>query len=318
MLIVDDEPAAIANLREVIASFDGLEIVAEVGDGRAAIARDPGTPPDLVFLDIEMSEVDGFEVAAATADLNYQLVFVTAYDQYALDAFATNAIDYLLKPVRPSVLEKCIRKILFQEGLVLEALNKDQPEREALVLSDGRSRRVLEPSHICFVEGIGRYRRIHLNASGVERHRVPTIISDTTLDEFEARLPASGFSRLHRSYIVNLRHIVELGIQSRRHFVTLADPSHKVPVARSKVATLRAYCSRRETEDEIAGATVAAAVAVAGRDVQVPVGTHHHLAEPPVAVVAAQVGLRARHVAVVVERDGGAGARRRHRSRAPR
>ena len=244
VIIVDDEPAAIANLRKVIESFDGLEIIAEVGNGRSAIAQIREHRPELVFLDIEMPEVDGFEVAEATADLNYQLVFVTAYDQYALDAFGTNAIDYLLKPVRPSLLEKCIRKILFQEELVLEAIKKDAPERDALVLSDGSSRRVLEASHICFVEGIGRYRRIHLNASGSELHRVKTIVSDTTLDEFEARLPSSRFSRLHRSYIVNLGHIVELTTRSRRHFVTLTDPSHTLPVSRSNVATLNGWLQR--------------------------------------------------------------------------
>ncbi|MEE4296155.1 MAG: response regulator, partial [Wenzhouxiangella sp.] len=117
VIIVDDEPAAISNLREVIDAFDALEVIAEIGDGSTAIMEIRRHAPDVVFLDIEMPEVGGFDVARATADMDYQLVFVTAYDHYALDAFGTNAIDYLVKPVRPALLEKCIRKILRLEDV---------------------------------------------------------------------------------------------------------------------------------------------------------------------------------------------------------
>ncbi len=240
VIIVDDEPAARDNLRSVLEGFEELEIVGEVGDGKKAIEVIATHQPDLVFLDIEMPELDGFDVAKATAHLSYQLVFVTAYDQYALDAFDTNAIDYLLKPVRPSLLEKCIRKILYQEGLVLEALEKKESRDHRLVLSDGSASRLLEPSHISFIEGIGRYRRIHLNAAGVKDHRMPTIVSDTTLDEFENRLPSPSFIRLHRSYIVNRESIVELASESRRHYVRIAELNVKVPVSRAKVAQLKA------------------------------------------------------------------------------
>lgn len=240
VVVVDDEPAAIENLRTVLTGFEELEIVAEVGDGHSAIQVITERQPDIVFLDIEMPELNGFDVAAATAHLSYQLVFVTAYDQYALDAFDTNAIDYLVKPVRPSLLEKCIRKILHQEGLALEALERQKSPDNRLVLSDGSATRVLDPSHICFIEGIGRYRRIHLSAAGAKSHRMPTIVSDTTLDEFETQLPAPGFVRLHRSYIVNRTSIVELASVSRRHYVRVAELNIKIPVSRSNVALLKA------------------------------------------------------------------------------
>ena len=149
VILVDDEAAAITNLRAVLDGFDALEVVAEVRDGETAIQEIIRLRPDIVFLDIEMPGVNGFEVARETAHLNYQLVFVTAYSQYALDAFGTNAIDYLLKPVRPSLLEKCVRKMLFQEGLVLEALEKKSNAGENLVLSDGKATRVLNREQIC-------------------------------------------------------------------------------------------------------------------------------------------------------------------------
>lgn len=239
VIIIDDEPAARSNLKEVIASFEELTIVAEIGDGKTAIKAIQDKQPDIVFLDIEMPEINGFEVARATAHINYQLVFVTAYDQYALDAFDTNAIDYLLKPVRPSLLEKCVKKMLYQEGLVLEQLKQQTSPSNSIVLSDGNSLRVLEPNHICFIEGIGRYRRLHLTSAGEELHSMSTIISDTTLDEFESQLPGQCFMRLHRSYIVNTEQIMGMAVESRRHYVSLKEVEVKVPVSRSKVSQVK-------------------------------------------------------------------------------
>ena len=238
VVLVDDEPAALDNLRSVLADFEELEIVAELRDGKTAIASIIELRPDIVFLDIEMPEVNGFEVAAQTSGLSYQLVFVTAYDQYALDAFGTNAIDYLLKPVRPTVLRKCIRKMLYQEGLVLEALEQSASAGR-LTLSDGSATRALDAGHVCFIEGIGRYRRIHLTAPGTQRHGLSTIVSETTLDDFESRLPMDMFIRLHRSYIVNLRQILRHFVASRRSFVQLADVDINIPVSRGKLTELK-------------------------------------------------------------------------------
>lgn len=249
VLIVDDEPAAIANLRRVISRFPELDIIAEIGDGKTAIQSIRDHQPDIVFLDIEMPEVNGFDVAKATADCHYQLVFVTAYDQYALSAFATRAIDYLLKPVRPALLERCIEKILHQSTLALEALKQQKAESDSLALCDGDAIRVVKHEHLCFIEGIGRYRRIHLTAAGAALHRIPTIVSDTTLDDFETQLNPNQFIRLHRSYIVNKEHILGLASASRRHFVRIPTQveqqagdttEHQVPVSRTKVATVKA------------------------------------------------------------------------------
>ncbi|WP_163936445.1 LytTR family DNA-binding domain-containing protein [Paraferrimonas sp. SM1919] len=240
VMIIDDEPAARSNLRDAIDSFDELSIIDEIGDGKTAIQAITEQRPDIVFLDIEMPEINGFDVARATSHLNYQLVFVTAYDQYALDAFDTNAIDYLLKPVRPSLLEKCINKIIYQESLVLEDLKAQKTTSGSLVLSDGNECRVLEYQNINYIEGLGRYRRIHLTEAGTEIHRMPTILSDTTLDEFESQLPPQNFVRLHRSYIVAIQQIVGLSTESRRHFAKLKYSGLKIPVSRSKVSELKA------------------------------------------------------------------------------
>lgn len=240
VILVDDEPAAISNLREVITSFDTLEIVAEIMDGSRAISEIRRLAPDVVFLDVEMPEVGGFEVAKATADMDYQLVFVTAYDHYALDAFGTNAIDYLLKPVRPVLLEKCIRKLLRLEDVVVAALRKSAADLNQITLSDSSGLRVLRHTEIAFIEGIGRYRRIHLTPNGRLAHSTDTILSDTTLDEFEQQLSGDSFIRLHRGYVVRLAGIKRLLNESRRHFVQLDAVDLKIPVSRGKVAELKA------------------------------------------------------------------------------
>lgn len=239
VMIIDDEPAAIDNLREVIEAFPQLSIIAEISDGATAIKAITEQKPDIVFLDIEMPEVNGFEVAAATENEGYQLVLVTAYDEYALDAFSTNAIDYLLKPVRPGLLKKCINKMLHQQELALEALQKQKTQSENLVLSDGNAMRVLNQKHIIYIEGIGRYRRIHLTEEGAEINKMQTILSGTTLDEFASQLSSQHFVRLHRSYIVALNQIIGLSVESRRHYASLLDCDMKIPVARGKVPDIK-------------------------------------------------------------------------------
>ncbi len=239
VIVVDDEPGARLQLRSVLASIPEFEVVAEAGDGRSAIAAIEKLRPDVVFLDIEMPELNGFDVAVATSHINYHLVFVTAYERYALRAFDTFAIDYLLKPARPSMVEKCANKILHQEQVVLESLSPGSSEDATLLLTEGSTSRVISEAHIRFIEGIGRYRRIHLTSEGSTTHRISTIISDTTLDEFSVQLEPAKFMRVHRSFIVNLPLIVSLQTQGRRLFAQLAETDITIPIARAKAAELR-------------------------------------------------------------------------------
>ncbi|WP_144394571.1 LytR/AlgR family response regulator transcription factor [Pleionea sediminis] len=245
VMIIDDESAARENLRAVIDKFNQLEVIAEVSDGESAIKEIERLKPDLVFLDIEMPNLDGFNVAQKTSYLSYQLVFVTAYEKYALDAFGTNAIDYLLKPVRPELLEKCINKILHHEEIVLEKLQLKNGQNNTLVLTDGNTSRVLNNEDISYIEGIGRYRRVHLTKEGQVNHKIETIISDTTLDEFESLLPSSEFMRVHRSYIINIQLVINIRKDKRRHFATLSDCSEAIPISRSKHPALTSILNSR-------------------------------------------------------------------------
>jgi len=124
---------------------------------------------------------------------------------------------------------------------VIEGLEKKPSQSDQLVLSDGCASRILEADHISYIEGIGRYRRIHLSSKGKTTHSVETIISDTTLDEFIKQLPSNCFLRIHRGYIVNAQHIINLRVESRRHFVSLKEVELAIPVSRNQVQTLKSY-----------------------------------------------------------------------------
>lgn len=244
VLIVDDEQSARRSLRQVIDKFEELDVIGEISDGKTAISEIDRLKPDILFLDIEMPVVNGFQVADATKHINYQLVFATAHDQYAIDAFDTRAIDFLLKPVRPALLEKCILKILYQEKLAIEVLQQEQKTANSLSLYDGQSLRVVKFDHIAYVEGIGRYRRIHLTRDGVAIHQTETIISDTTLDQFQNQLGDSEFLRLHRSYLINIAEVLAVSTENRRNWAELKEKKVKIPVSRSKISTLK-LCLKR-------------------------------------------------------------------------
>jgi len=248
VLIVDDEPAARAQLREVISGVDNLTVIAEVSDGNAAIAAITEHTPDIVFLDIDMPGVDGFGVASATEHLMYQLVFVTAHHQYALKAFDTHAIDYLLKPARPAVIEKCLAKMLRQEVLTLE-VKTEPPAGSTLVLTDSGTSRYVSKQHILYIEAMGRYRRIHLSEEGVTAHKLPTLLSDTTLDDFTLQLGESDFFRVHRGYLVSLAHVTSLKSQGRRLGVCLNGAEAPLPVSRSRAGDLKSAIDRFLRQD---------------------------------------------------------------------
>ncbi|KZN50050.1 LytR/AlgR family response regulator transcription factor [Pseudoalteromonas luteoviolacea] len=241
VILVDDEPAARQNLKDVIEGFDDLTIIGEASDGKSAIAQIMIKRPDIVFLDIEMPELNGFDVAKATQEINYQLIFMTAYEHYALKAFDTKAIDYLVKPARPELIIRSINKMLNQHAHYQAHIST-----ERLILSDHAEQKIIEFNHINYIESIGRYRRVHLTQSGKHIHNTETIISEKTLDGFEAKLPDSQFYRLHRSYIINATRLVELKYQARKHFVRLAGTDEDIPVSRGFVSTLKARIAHHD------------------------------------------------------------------------
>ena len=221
-LIVDDEPLGRERIRTLLADDQEIEIIEECPDGRRAVAAIERSKPDLVFLDVQMPEMDGFAVLDAIASGHMPvIIFVTAYDRYAVQAFEVHALDYLLKSfdrdrfqaalvrakeeihrLKASVLDPKIGALNERLAGLLEDLQTKQKRLTRLVVKSGGRIVFLRVEEIDWVEAADNYVRIH---SGRESHLIRE-----TLQSLESRLNPDKFLRIHRSTVVNLDRIREL------------------------------------------------------------------------------------------------------------
>ena len=218
-LIVDDEAIARERVRRFLTAEADIEILGECRDGREAVAAIKRLQPDLVFLDIQMPQMDGFATLAAldAAELP-AIVFVTAYDQYAIQAFAVHALDYLLKPFNQERFSQSlnhVRQHLARRGdqhpgrnvdtrllSLLEELKAGPKYAERIVIKTTGRVYFLKTSEIDWIEACGNYVNLH---AGSETH-----LLRETLSHLERRLDPKIFLRIHRSRLVNLDCIKEL------------------------------------------------------------------------------------------------------------
>jgi two-component system, LytTR family, response regulator len=212
-LIVDDEPLARQRLRRFLQAEVDVELVAECGDGNAAVAAIRDSKPDLVFLDVQMPHLNGFQVLSAVgAEQMPVVIFVTAFDAFALQAFEAEALDYLLKPFGQDRVQKALErartfleggaKRAFQDHLAgLLRLTEAGGHTARLLVRNGERVLVVGAAEIDWVEAYGDYVRLHV---GRQAH-----LLRSTLTEMEQRLKPEGFARIHRSRLVKLERISE-------------------------------------------------------------------------------------------------------------
>jgi two-component system LytT family response regulator len=212
-LIIDDEPLARQRIRLLLAEEPDFEIIGECEDGVEAVGRITATKPDLLFLDVQMPEMDGFEVLRSLPDdLLPVVIFTTAFDQHALRAFDAHALDYLLKPYKPERFKEALqraRELIAnqQAGVTARRLLDLLGERPAPQLS---RLAIKTPGKVIFVnvddieaiEAAGKYAVVHV---GKENH-----VLRETITALEANLPPARFLRISRSVIVNLAQVQEL------------------------------------------------------------------------------------------------------------
>ena len=214
-LIVDDEPLGRERIRTLLGNDEEIEVVGECADGKQAVAAIERTGPDLVYLDVQMPEMDGFAVLDAIAGEQMPvIIFVTAYDRYAVKAFEVHALDYLLKSFDRERFHAALhrakeeigrsREGLWNERLrgLLEDLQSRQKRLTRLVIRSAGRIFFLRVEEIDWLEAADNYVRIHV---GRESHLVRE-----TLQSLEDRLDPSRFLRIHRSTLVNLDRIHEL------------------------------------------------------------------------------------------------------------
>jgi two-component system LytT family response regulator len=214
-LIVDDEPLARSRIRELLDTQPDIEVTGECGNGREAIAAIGADHPDLVYLDVQMPEITGFEVLEALERTEAPaVVFVTAFDQFAVRAFEVHALDYLLKPFDRERFLTSLRRAreavrLRREGhlderlgALLTHLGERQRYLQRLLVKNGSRSVLVQVGEIDWIESAGNYVRLHV---GRERH-----LLRETMSALEERLDPERFVRIHRSTIVNLERVREL------------------------------------------------------------------------------------------------------------
>jgi two-component system LytT family response regulator len=248
VLIVDDEPLARQRLQRILRSEEDLELLTPCADGRAAVAAVLEQRPDLLLLDVQMPAMNGFEVLAAVGARQMPaVIFVTAHDRFALQAFEAEALDYLLKPFGAERVHKALarardflaggtrRRLEQQYSGLLRATSAARAAPCILVKKRERVI-VLRPEEIEFIEAYGDYVRLRV---GSESH-----LLRATLTDMERRLKPEGFVRIHRSRLVNWQYVREF-ITDRDHDPTVvlrsgvrleASPAHLKELQRRLLA----------------------------------------------------------------------------------
>jgi len=228
-LIVDDEALARERVRTLLASAPDVTVIGECTGGREALEAVFAHRPELVFLDVQMPDLDGFAVLEALgAEYLPAVVFITAYDEYALRAFEVHALDYLLKPIEPERFARTLARVRARLGDVkdarlldlLEALSQRETPLDRLVIRTRDRVSFLKPSEIDWIEADGKHVRLHV---GRETHVVRQ-----QLGRLERRLAPHGFVRVHRSAIVNVDRIQHLEPWFHGEYVVLLKDGTKL------------------------------------------------------------------------------------------
>lgn len=232
-LLVDDEPLARAGLRSRLRAHADVEIVGECGDGAEAVERIEQLEPDLVFLDVQMPVLTGFDVIEKIVGPAPCVVFVTAYDEFALDAFRVNAVDYLLKPIEetafctaldrvrdrlargettaaPDALQQMLRNVLDN------ARDGDRRFLPRIFVREGERGFFVRTDDLVWVQTADNYLRL---STGGKQYLIRA-----TMQELEQRLDPEQFARIHRRTLVNLEHMHEVFVDFRgTYFVRMTD-----------------------------------------------------------------------------------------------
>lgn len=242
VMIVDDEELARKLLREMLGDHPEIEIVAECGNGFEAVKAAAECKPDLIFLDVQMPKLDGFEVLELIGP-GVGVVFVTAYDTYALRAFDVHAVDYLLKPFSKQRFEAALALAENRLGentppaAGLAATARAPGYLERIVVKDGARVHIIPVARLDFAEAQDDY--ISLVSNG------KAYLKQQTIASLEESLDPRQFIRIHRSYIVNLDRVVKMEPYTKDTKVAVLNDGKQLPVSRSGYQRLTALLGEK-------------------------------------------------------------------------
>jgi two-component system LytT family response regulator len=233
-IIVDDEPMARMALRSILKMhFPQVEVLAECKNVPEAVKQINDLRPQVVFLDIEMPEYTGFDLLNffRPEHIDFEIIFVTAYNEYALRAFEISAVDYLLKPLQVEQLERALKRLKVQpDTRKYEVLkeNINSAEDKKIVLQNTESAFVVQISDIVFLEAQGSY-------TNVVTHSHPDILISKKISHFDFLEQLPSFFRSHRSYLINLQHVKRI---NKKDFTIEMDNQRSAYLAQDRKNTL--------------------------------------------------------------------------------
>lgn len=209
VIIVDDERPARKELIFLLKDIPGIVVQGDVDNIKDAVELIASKKPDLVFLDIQLSGENGFDLLKEVP-VNFNVIFVTAYDEYAIKAFDVNASDYLLKPVDPKRLEIALKRIMDMPDNGQSKEKKFEYDDSMYVKQNNCTARFIEINSILAISSVG-------NHSKIETLDGNSYVILKTLKQWEAELPETYFTRIHRSTIVNIKYIININNYSKSH-----------------------------------------------------------------------------------------------------
>jgi len=244
-LIVDDEELARKLLREMLASHPEIEIVGECGNGMEAVKAVAEHEPELLFLDVQMPKLSGFDVLELVDPAGLAVIFVTAFDQYAMKAFDVHAVDYLLKPYSKERFEAALERAKSQkakkapDAAALAATARPAGQfLERIVVKDGTKVTLVPTAKLDYVEALDDY--VSLATEGKK------LLKQQTISSLEAALDPAVFVRIHRSFVVNFERVSRIEPYGKESKVAVLGNGVKLPVSRAGYERLRKVMGEKD------------------------------------------------------------------------
>lgn len=238
VIIIDDEPLARSIVAEYLQAHPQLQLVQECNDGFEGLKAIMQHQPDLIFLDIQMPKITGFEMLELV-EQPPAVIFTTAFDEYAIKAFETHAVDYLLKPFSKERFDKAVQKWMDQKNApaaaatepLLETASHAPGQNQRIVVKNGSKIKIIPVQEVLFLEAADDYVKIHTADS--------YYLKNKTMAHFEKALDAHQFARCHRSYLVNVQHIARIDPYEKDGHIAILKSGAKVPVSKTGYVKLR-------------------------------------------------------------------------------
>jgi two-component system, LytTR family, response regulator len=235
VIIIDDEPLARGIVKEYLQSYPEVDLAAECSDGFEGIKAIQQHQPDLIFLDIQMPKINGFEMLELIENPP-AVIFTTAFDEFAIKAFESNAVDYLLKPFSKERFEKAIQKYLQHSNntstqQVIEAAASSPLQQNRIVVKDSNKIKIIPVNKIHYLEAADDYVKI-ITGEG-------SFLKKRTMNFFEQSLSAYHFVRIHRSYLVNTQLITRIDVYEKDSHLLLLTTGEKLPVSKAGYVKLK-------------------------------------------------------------------------------